>query len=188
MSHLLRPFVVRGSILCALVGCAPPAPEPGQAAPQPAAAQDKAVAEAAVKEAPKEVAQAEVKAPEAPPAAITRPPVTLETKLEVEACDDYVTRYRACLEAVPSRVQGAHEQALLAQLTAWAIAKDDAKLAGALPGECAAAATAARASTRVLGCVWREGDSSTPEIPKGGKGKPRGDRVPRDLKDPFEGF
>ena len=113
--------------------------------------------------------------------------ISAPTKLDVPACDDYVARFRACVQSMGERDRLAHEGALLQQMATWAAAKADPKLAGSLADECAAAAAAARATTRVIGCVWREGDKKTPEIPAGGKPKPRGDRTPeRDLLDPFE--
>jgi hypothetical protein len=99
--------------------------------------------------------------------------VTLDSKVGVAACDDYVARYRACLEKVQASEKQTHTTALMNQLRTWAAAKADPKREPALEGECTAAAEAARASTRVFGCVWREGDSETPEKPKGGKDRPQ---------------
>ena len=169
MPHVVRSWVVLGSIVCALAGCTAPAPE-AAAQPLPAVEVPKPV------EAPKAPAP-EVLAPKPAPPELTAPPaetVTLETKVGVAACDDFAARYRACLEKVPDVERDTHEQVAVAQLQAWTRAKVDPKLAPALAGECEAAAVAARAMTRVFGCVWREGDRPEPEAPKGGKAKSRG--------------
>ena len=113
--------------------------------------------------------------PETPPAAPeAAPPVAAaDGKIDVAACDAYAERYRICIaDKVPGRDRDAHARALQAQLATWLAAKADARLASALDGECAAATEAARASTRVFGCVWRDGDTPEPESPKPGKVKP----------------
>ena len=185
MPHLVRSLVVRGSLMGVLAGCTATAPRPEEAAPGP----QPVVAVEAVK--PAEAKPVEAKAPEPPgpvaaPAPVDAIPAwTLEGAIGVAACDDYVTRYRACIERnLWEGDRAAHMGALIAQATAWTAAKADPKLAPALAGECAAALVAARAATRVFGCVWRDGDSPEPERPKGGK--PRG--VERGLDDPFEPY
>lgn len=156
----------RAVLLCGslLVACTEPAPKEGPA-PEPGPP-----AEAPKVEVEAEPAKVEVKA-ETPPAPADA--VTLDSKVGVAACDDYVARYRACLDKVPEREKQSNTTALLSQLKTWAAAKADPKREPALADECAAAAEAARASTRVLGCVWREGDTETPEQPKGGKTRPQ---------------
>ncbi|MBZ5715309.1 hypothetical protein [Nannocystis pusilla] len=118
------------------------------------------------------------------------PVVAADAKIDVEACDAYADRYRACIaDKVPSVERDSHTRVLKAQLATWLVAKADPKLAPALDGECAAAAEAARAATRVFGCVWRDGDEPEPEAPKPGKLKPevvptsRGVIPDRDLLD-----
>jgi hypothetical protein len=156
---LYRAVLVCGSLL---VACTEPAPK-ADPAPQPG---PPAKVEPVKEEAPPP--QVEVKV-ETPPVK-TEPEVTLDSKVGVAACDDYVARYRACLdEKVAEGEKRSHTTALLNQLKTWSAAKDDPKLAPALADECTAAAEAARAATRVLGCVWREGDTPEPEQPKGGK-------------------
>lgn len=161
----------RAVLLCGslLVACTQTAPK-ADPTPQPAPAKVEEPAKVETPPAPVET-RAEPKPAEAAE-------VTLDSKTGVAACDDYVARYRACLEKVPEREKLSHEAALLAQLKTWSAAKDDPKLAPALTDECTAAAEAARATTRVVGCVWREGDSPEPEIPQGGKVRPQ----PRGLK------
>ena len=169
MPHVVRSWVVLGSIVCALAGCTAPAPAGPAAQPQPSV-------EAKPVEAPK-VEAPQVEAPKPAPVELTAPPaetVTLETKIGVAACDDYAARYRACLEKVPEDERGVYERVAIQQVAAWTRAGVDPKLAPALAGECEAAAVAARAMTRVFGCVWREGDRPEPEAPKGGKAKSRG--------------
>ncbi|MCY0992732.1 hypothetical protein OV203_36670 [Nannocystis sp. ILAH1] len=109
-----------------------------------------------------------------PPAPEAAPPVAAaDGKIDVAACDAYAERYRACIaDKVPSHDRDAHTRALQAQLALWLAAKADPKLTSALDDECAAAAEAARATTRVFGCVWRESDTPEPESPKPGKVKP----------------
>jgi hypothetical protein len=158
----------RAVLLCGslLVACTEPAPKEGPA-PMPGPP-----AEAPKVEAPPAETKVEVKA-EAPPATPAAAEVTLDSKVGVAACDDYVARYRACLEKVMASEQQTHTTALLNQLRTWVAAKADPKREPALAEECTAAAEAARASTRVVGCVWRDGDSDTPEAPKGGKDRPQ---------------
>lgn len=168
----------RAVLLCGsmMLACSDPAAKEGPAPqPAPSAAESKEVKTEAPPQTPP---PSETKAEPTPPP--SPPQVTLETKVGVAACDDFVARYRACIdEKVPEREKRSHTAALLAQLTTWSQAQGDSKLAPALADECASAAAAARASTRVLGCVWREGDSPTPEVPKGGKSRPQ----PRGLLD-----
>ena len=158
---------------CLFVGCSGPAapiaeePISAVAAPSPPAAT--IVAEAAV-------------APVPAPA----PVVAAEVKVGVEACDGYADRYRACIaEQVPAIEKERHSGVLAAQLKTWLAAAADPKLAPGLGGECAAAAEAARASTRILGCVWHEGDTSAPERVKGGTLKPEVRSSPRGMEAPF---
>lgn len=160
------------SLLCCLwfVACAAPevAPDPTPKPAPPAAPAPEVVPPtiAARPETPPEPPPAPT--PEAAPAV-----VDADTKLGIAACDGYADRYRACIaEKVPEAERNSHTRALTAQLTTWVAAKADAKLAPALDGECAAAAEAARATTRVFGCVWRDGDKPEPEAPKPGKLKP----------------
>jgi hypothetical protein len=166
-----RAVLLCGSLLAA---CTEPAPKEG---PAPTPSPPAEAAKVETPPAPVET-KVEVKA-ETPPTPAAA--VTLDSKVGVAACDDYVARYRACLEKVLARERESHTTALLGQLRTWVAAQADPKRAPALEGECTAAAEAARASTRVFGCVWREGDSETPEAPKGGKDRPqpRG-RVPID--------
>jgi len=168
-------------LLCSLwfVACAAPevAPDPAPKAEPPAAPAPEVV--------PPTIA-VKAETPTEPPPAPTpepAPPVAdAEAKLGVEACDDYADRYRACIaEKVPTIERDGHTRALAAQLAAWVAAKADPKLAPALDGECAAAAEAARATTRVFGCVWRDGDKPEPEAPKPGKLKPEVQHTPRGL-------
>lgn len=183
MSRLLRSLVVRGLSGCVLAGCTASGPAPEEAAPEPRPAAVSVEAPREV-EAPKEAPKV-VEAPAEPPKPAPVEAPTLEAKIEVAACDDYVGRYRACLDRMPEADKTSHTAAVREQMAAWLAARADPKLAAALAEECAAAAVAARAATRVYGCVWREGDSPTPERPKGGKplSPPRG--VERELLEPF---
>ncbi|MDC0715947.1 hypothetical protein [Nannocystis bainbridge] len=156
------------TLLCLwLVACT--APEP---APQPTA---KPEAQPAAKPAPEVVpptlpARVEAPAPTPEPA----PPVAVaDGNTGVPACDAYADRYRTCIaDKLPADSREAHARVLKAQMAAWLAAGADAKLTPALDGECTAAAVAARASTRVFGCVWRDGDAPEPELPRAGKVQP----------------
>ncbi|MFZ6178377.1 hypothetical protein [Nannocystis pusilla] len=163
---LSRPCILAcGSwLLPWLFACAAP-----EAAPQP---ETKPAPPAAP--APEVVPPTLAAGPETPPAPEAAPPVAAaDGKIDVAACDAYAERYRACIaDKVPGRDRDAHSRALQAQLATWLAAKADPKLAPALDGECAAAAAAARATTRVFGCVWRDSDTPEPEAPKPGKLKP----------------
>ncbi|MDC0666825.1 hypothetical protein [Nannocystis radixulma] len=160
------------TLLCGLwlVACTAPevAPEKTDKAAAPAAPAPEVV--------PPTIAVKPETPPETPPAPAPEPAppvVAADAKIEVEACDAYADRYRACIaDKVPSVERDSHTRVLKAQLATWLAAKADPKLAPALDGECAAAAEAARAATRVFGCVWRDGDKPEPEAPKPGKLKP----------------
>ncbi|WAS97104.1 hypothetical protein [Nannocystis punicea] len=121
--------------------------------------------------------------PETPPTPEPAPPVArADGKIGIPACDAYAERYRACIaDKVPQRDRDAHTRVLTAQLATWQAARADATLAPALDGECAAAAEAARATTRVFGCVWRDDDTPEPEAPKPGKVQPEVISTPRGL-------
>ncbi|PCC67982.1 hypothetical protein SAMN02745121_04675 [Nannocystis exedens] len=156
------------TLLCGLwlVACAAPesAPTPETKAAPPAAPAPEVV--------PPTIAAVPETRPEPPPAAA--PPVAVaDGKTGVAACDAYAERYRACIaDKVPSRDRDAHTRALEAQLATWLAAKADPRREPALDGECAAATEAARATTRVFGCVWRDGDAPEPEAPRPGKVQP----------------
>lgn len=157
----------RAVLLCGslVVACTEPGPKEGPA-PTPSPPE-----EVAKVEAPAEVKGEAKNEVETPPATQAADEVTLDSAVGVAACDDYVARYRACLEKAPVSEKRTHTTALLNQLRTWVAAKGDPKREPALVDECTAAAEAARASTRVVGCVWRDGDSA--EAPKGGKERPQ---------------
>lgn len=167
---------------CLVVGCSGPesVPEP---VPEP-------VQEPAQPEVPATApAVEEVKAaPEGEAAPAVEAAPIAEAAIGVERCDGYVERYRACIaERMPPAEQERHRQVLAAQVATWQAAKADPKLAAALADECAAAAEAARAMTRIIGCVWREGDAPRPELPKAGtqKYEVRGPRRPLEYEELF---
>lgn len=163
---------------CLLLACTAPAPAPEQPPPP---------AEPAAPPRVEVVVKAETPPDPAPSPAAEPAPLSLDTPIGVEACDAYVGRYRTCIaDQVPAGEKDRHTKVLMAQLANWLAAKADPKLAPALDGECAAASEAARVSTRAIGCVWREGDTNAPELPKGGTLKPETRMVPRGLPgDPF---
>lgn len=166
---------------CLVLACSAPAPAPEQAPP----------AEVAAPAPPVAVAKVEVQAPEPAPAPAPEPaPAPAgDEEVGVAACDAYADRYRTCIaERVAAGEQDRHRQVLQAQLASWLAAKADPELAPALDEECAAAAVAARASTRALGCVWREGDAAKPEPPKGGRLKPEIVTEPRRMFPPGDPF
>lgn len=163
------------TLLCglSLVSCT--APEPAaenKETPEKKGAPDNAPAPVVT---PPTIAVVAEPPPEAapPPAEPAAPVVPADTKIGVAACDAYQERYSACIaDKVAAIEKERHTWVLQAQMAAWLAAKADPKLAHALDGECAAAAEAARATTRVFGCVWRDGDKPEPEAPKPGKLKP----------------
>lgn len=158
---------------CLFVGCSAPAAPVAEETP---------ISPVAAPSPPPATIVAEAEAPVPAPA----PVIAAEVKVGVEACDAYADRYRACIaEQVPAIEKERHTGVLAAQLGTWLAAAADPKLAPGLGGECAAAAEAARASTRILGCVWREGDTSAPEPVKGGTLKPEVRTSPRGMEDPF---
>ena len=153
------------SLLPWLFACAAPEPAPqSETKPAPPAAP-----------APEVVPPTLAAVPETPPPAPEAAPrvAAADGKIDVAACDAYAERYRACIaDKVPGRDRDAHTRALQAQLATWLAARADPKLAPALDGECVAAAAAARATTRVFGCVWRDDDTPEPEAPTPGELKP----------------
>lgn len=128
-----------------------------------------------------EVARAETPPPPSPPPEPTPPRIEApqpapvpalpapDATVGLAACDDYVTRYRACItDLVPAIDKDHHSRVLDAQRANWIAASADPKLAPSLADECTAAFDATRTATRIWGCVWRPDDKPQPEsYPRG---------------------
>jgi hypothetical protein len=167
-----------------LVACAAPEPAPEDgpdalATPAPVVAPPTIAGSTG---APNEMAPPAEAPPAASEAEGAPPTVAADEAFGIPSCDAYAERYRACIADRLAPVEReAHTRALQAQVATWRVAKADPKLAPALDSECAAAAEAARATTRVFGCVWREDDAAEPEQPKPGRLKPEVVTVARGL-------
>lgn len=109
-------------------------------------------------------------APKIDPPKVDTPPSVpagpaADAPVGVASCDEYVTRYRACIaDLVPAITKEHHTKVLDAQRANWIAAGADPKLSPGLADECSAAFEATRAATRNFGCVWRPDDKPEPEI------------------------
>lgn len=72
----------------------------------------------------------------------------------VDACDEYVAKYRRCTESMPAATRPTVLADLSRQAGAWRAAAQDAERAPMVATECEAAATEAMQSTQPLGCDW----------------------------------
>lgn len=163
------------ALLCGLSLVACTAPEAAPDTPlDTAATPAPVVAPPAIADPPPTPVEPPQPAETPPPATEAAPaPVAADETIGIPTCDAYADRYRACIaDRLPPGDRDAHARALGAQVATWLVAKADPKLAPALDSECAAAVEAARATTRVFGCVWREDDAPAPDRPKPGKLKP----------------
>ena len=110
-------------------------------------------------------ADAPAPAPAAEPAAVAAPaaapaepapaaPVA-STGFGVPACDDYLTKYLACVDSkVPAEMREQGRASIEATRTAWQqAAATEAGKAGLAAG-CAQATEAAKAATAAWGCAW----------------------------------
>ncbi len=72
----------------------------------------------------------------------------------VDACDDYVAKYRRCTESMPAATRPTVLSDLSRQAGAWRAAAEDPERAPMVATECEAAATGAMQETQPLGCDW----------------------------------
>jgi len=115
---------------------AQPTPEPGTPPPTPESAEKDTAA-----------------APAAPPTGAGG------QATGIAACDEYLDKYQACLEAkVPESARAAMKDAFQAQRDAWrqsaAAAKDNDAMREQLAKNCTEALAAARAPMQQYGCEW----------------------------------
>lgn len=104
----------------------------------PAAAPEAAPAEAA---APTEAAPAEAAAPEA-----------AADSVGVAECDEYISKYKACMGKLPAEGQAAYQQALDQMVSGWKQVPAEAR--SSLAEGCKMATENSKAAMQAMGCEW----------------------------------
>jgi hypothetical protein len=76
-------------------------------------------------------------------------------KVGVEACDDYVTTYLACIEKAPEAEREAARRAVFDNITSWTQTKAGGPAAEkGLQTACKIATEQAKRATQAWGCEW----------------------------------
>lgn len=91
----------------------------------------------------------------APAAGTTMSRAAASDTIGVPECDEYITKYEACVrDHVPSAQKPMVEQALAQYRTTWRSAAAQPAARASLAGACQQALTTARASMTAYGCQW----------------------------------
>ena len=136
MSLSIRPLLSL-ALVCALAACQ------HEAAPPPAAAP------ATTPAAPAPAAPA----PATPAAPVASAPVAAADSLGIPECDDYLTRYEACVNSkVPEATKATLQQSLAQMRTAWKAAATTDAGKQSLAAACKQAHDGAKAMMQQYGC------------------------------------
>lgn len=110
-------------------------------------------------EAPAEAAPAaEAAAPAAEPAPAAETPAPAETpaatdySVGIAECDNYITKYKACIEKVPEESRAAYQQGLDQMVDSWKQVPEEGK--AAMAQSCTSATENAKAAMQAMGCEW----------------------------------
>jgi hypothetical protein len=127
-----------------VTGCDKKADAPADTA-APAASEAAAAPEAA----PAEAAPAEA-APEAAPAEAA--PAADADSVGVAECDEYISKYKACMTKLPAEGQAAYQQALDQMVSGWKQVPAEAR--SSLAEGCKMATENSKAAMQAMGCEW----------------------------------
>ncbi len=129
-----------------VTGCDKKADAPADAAP----AASEAAASVAPEAAPTEAAPAEAVATETAPAEAA--PVADADSVGVAECDDYISKYKACMTKLPAEGQAAYQQALDQMVSGWKQVPAEAR--SSLAEGCKMATENAKTAMQAMGCEW----------------------------------
>ena len=110
----------------------------------PACNKDKAAAPA---EAPKAEAAAPAEAPKAEQKAAA-------DSIGIPECDEYVTKYSACINKMPEAAQAGARDALKQMADGWRTAATSPEAKAAMAPACQQALSAAKEAMSAFGCEW----------------------------------
>jgi hypothetical protein len=110
-------------------------------------------------EAPAEAAPvAEAAAPAAEPAPAAETPAPAETpaatdySVGIPECDNYIAKYKACIEKVPEESRAAYQQGLDQMVDSWKQVPEEGK--AAMGQSCTTATENAKTAMQAMGCEW----------------------------------
>jgi hypothetical protein len=121
-----------------VTGCDKKAEAPAETAPVAASEAAASVAEVA----PAEVAASSEAAPAEAPA----------DSIGVAECDDYITKYKACMSKLPAEGQAAYQQALDQMVAGWKQVPVESR--SSLAEGCKMATENSKAAMQAMGCEW----------------------------------
>ena len=82
-------------------------------------------------------------------------PTALSTSIGVAACDEYLSKYEACVQSkIPDSMKATLSASLEQTKTQWKAAAASAEANPALEASCKAALDAAKQSMQAYGCAW----------------------------------
>jgi hypothetical protein len=102
-------------------------------------------------------ANANTKAAATPAAAASTPASTASTgeKIGVAECDDFITKYEACINSkVPAAQQATYKPAIEQWRSSWKKLADNPQTKGTLAGICKTSLDQTKASMSSYGCAW----------------------------------
>lgn len=109
----------------------------------PAEAADTTASVAAAEPAPAEVA---------PEATVEEAPAETGGEIGIAECDDYISKYRACMDKLPAEGRAAYQQGLDQMVSAWKQVPVEAR--SSLAEGCKMATENSKASMEAMGCEW----------------------------------
>jgi hypothetical protein len=82
-------------------------------------------------------------------------PVTAQDKVGIEACDDFIAKYEACVTTkLPAAAQPPAKDVIGQMRTLWKGMAANPGTKDRIPGLCQQTAEAIKQQTAVLGCQW----------------------------------
>ena len=91
-------------------------------------------------------------APEPTPAPTEEAPATTGGEIGIAECDDYINKYKACMDKLPAEGRAAYQQGLDQMVSAWKQVPTEAR--SSLAEGCKMATENAKTAMQAMGCEW----------------------------------
>lgn len=91
-------------------------------------------------------------APEPAPTPVEEAPAATGGEIGIAECDDYINKYKACMDKLPAEGRAAYQQGLDQMVSAWKQVPTEAR--SSLAEGCKMATENAKTAMQAMGCEW----------------------------------